>query len=599
MTLVFAFDRDWTIDVNPHPRHEAVPLEWVRYLAHETDHAVFAIGNQDLADEASIPGVVDIVGRHSDDWDDWLGAKQPDGYYEQFPLRRERLALIEDLHPEADRYIVVDDLDLSDVEAWEHFHAWDFVPAVESGSIDPALPWTTDSDGGDELVTDGGLAKSAGIIPVDASHLSSFLDDHGDTPGFEITYTVEDAEVTRLCWDITVIVDPSVESIEEPTVRCSPLTPDGEPWTISVDAIEMLHVVNLPPEEVTAHAETPTEEAAALRRFADAAPHRVRVSPILALLDREDTTTRQQRDAIRALAAVAAVKPEECTPAIPILRSLLQGRNLAVPHDALATLRAIAQDSPADVAPATDDIIPHLDSDRGPVRREAAGCVAAIAREYSGDVVDAVPGLVACLGEDTERQRHAVEALEQVAVEFPDAVEPAADQLADIITDGSLSDRVRLSATAALGRTVKAAPTLGVDVFEDVVELFDADNYKLRNNAVALAYDMADLHTDIVEPSVEDIAALLTVEDTRTRINATGTLARVADDFPESVAHLTPTFVELLSDDDHRVRDNACWALGYIQASEAQSELEERLQDEPNETVRNSVAWALSEIDTV
>ncbi|WP_432419593.1 HEAT repeat domain-containing protein [Halobacterium zhouii] len=31
--LVFAFDRDWTDDVNPHLRKEAVPLEWVRHLA--------------------------------------------------------------------------------------------------------------------------------------------------------------------------------------------------------------------------------------------------------------------------------------------------------------------------------------------------------------------------------------------------------------------------------------------------------------------------------------------------------------------------------------------------------------------------------------
>ena len=33
---VFAFDRDWTVDVNSHPHKEAVPLEWVRHLAHET-----------------------------------------------------------------------------------------------------------------------------------------------------------------------------------------------------------------------------------------------------------------------------------------------------------------------------------------------------------------------------------------------------------------------------------------------------------------------------------------------------------------------------------------------------------------------------------
>ena len=143
--LVFAFDRDWTVDVNPHPRHDAVPLEWVRHLAHETPHAVYAIGNQSLAEEAAIPGVVDIVGRHPDDWDEWLGEKQPDGRYESFPLRRERLALIADLHPGANDYIVVDDLDLSDVDGWNHYHAWDFVPAVERGDIHPNLPWVRES----------------------------------------------------------------------------------------------------------------------------------------------------------------------------------------------------------------------------------------------------------------------------------------------------------------------------------------------------------------------------------------------------------------------------------------------------------------------
>jgi len=40
---VLAFDRDWIVDVNPHPRHDAVPLDWVRYWAHDTDHEVWAI----------------------------------------------------------------------------------------------------------------------------------------------------------------------------------------------------------------------------------------------------------------------------------------------------------------------------------------------------------------------------------------------------------------------------------------------------------------------------------------------------------------------------------------------------------------------------
>ncbi|MFC7043798.1 hypothetical protein [Halonotius sp. GCM10025705] len=176
---VFAFDRDWTVDVNPHPRHEAVPLEWVRYLAHETSHAVYAIGNQDLAEEAAIPGVVDIVGRHEDDWEQWLGAKLPSGRYEQFPKRRERLSLIADLHPEADEFVVIDDLDLSDVSGWEHYHAWEFVPAVKQGLIDPDLPWVQD------MSTDGGLPTMAGIMPADPNDLVSFLNEYAEAPAYE------------------------------------------------------------------------------------------------------------------------------------------------------------------------------------------------------------------------------------------------------------------------------------------------------------------------------------------------------------------------------------------------------------------------------
>jgi hypothetical protein len=134
---VFAFDRDWTVDVNPPPDRRAVPLSWVRTLAHDSPHEVFAIGNQDLTEEAAIPGVVDIVGRHAEaDWMNTLGDKQRDGYYESFPTRRERLQLLADIFPDVDDHIVVDDLDLSDVDGWTHYHAWDFVPAVERGDLD-------------------------------------------------------------------------------------------------------------------------------------------------------------------------------------------------------------------------------------------------------------------------------------------------------------------------------------------------------------------------------------------------------------------------------------------------------------------------------
>jgi hypothetical protein len=138
--MVFAFDRDWTVDVNPHPNQDAVPLAWVRHLAHETDHEVWAIGNQDLMEEADIPGIVDLAERYYDEGIDRLGEQNTTGRYEFWPLRRERLQMLAEVFPDAAEYIVVDDIDLSDVDGWSHYYAWEFVPTVEQNEIPIDLP---------------------------------------------------------------------------------------------------------------------------------------------------------------------------------------------------------------------------------------------------------------------------------------------------------------------------------------------------------------------------------------------------------------------------------------------------------------------------
>jgi len=132
---VFAFDRDQTIDVNP-PREEgleAVPIEWVGYLAHETDHIVYATGNQALKGEAKIPGIAEIVDAYPQDppEDDSVRAR---------PRRETRVRMLGELYPEADQLIVVDDADLSSMEEWTHFFSWDFAPAARAGDIVSDLP---------------------------------------------------------------------------------------------------------------------------------------------------------------------------------------------------------------------------------------------------------------------------------------------------------------------------------------------------------------------------------------------------------------------------------------------------------------------------
>lgn len=125
---VFAFDRDDAIDVNPHPRKSPmVPLEWVRYLAHETEHEVWATGNQALKGEADIPGKDEAL--------EMLG----EGASSIPPMRRERVLMLSKIFPDADDYIVVDDVDLSHLKGWDHYFPWDFVEVVQQREIEIGL----------------------------------------------------------------------------------------------------------------------------------------------------------------------------------------------------------------------------------------------------------------------------------------------------------------------------------------------------------------------------------------------------------------------------------------------------------------------------
>ena len=127
---VFAFDRDATVDSGTPAG--PVPLAWVRHLAHATDHEVWAIGNQALVSEADIPGVRDVLARHPT-----AGRGRP----RRFP-REERVLAVGDLFPDAEAYVVIDDVNLGSLESdgWRHYYPDHFVAAVEEGSAGVTVP---------------------------------------------------------------------------------------------------------------------------------------------------------------------------------------------------------------------------------------------------------------------------------------------------------------------------------------------------------------------------------------------------------------------------------------------------------------------------
>jgi hypothetical protein len=106
--IVLAFDRDETVDVNPHPEKQAVPLSWIQHLNEETHHEVWAV--LELENE----------------WFREFSETDNDDEVDGWPRRARRVTMLSELFPDAEGYVVVDDKDLSYVEGWDHFYRSNF-----------------------------------------------------------------------------------------------------------------------------------------------------------------------------------------------------------------------------------------------------------------------------------------------------------------------------------------------------------------------------------------------------------------------------------------------------------------------------------------
>lgn len=130
---VFCFDRDKTVDVSPPSRGRAVPLSWIQYYAHCTDHDVWATGNPRLCSEAGIPSPREARALLV------AAGCEPVAVYDRMNSGRiDRLRLLNQLYMESyDReiqFVVVDDTDVTpytDERPWSYYTPDEFVTAVE------------------------------------------------------------------------------------------------------------------------------------------------------------------------------------------------------------------------------------------------------------------------------------------------------------------------------------------------------------------------------------------------------------------------------------------------------------------------------------
>lgn len=111
--ICFCFDRDRTVDTGV--PEGPVPVEIVRELE-ESRHDVWATGNQALKGEAGIDGrdeLLELVPGH-------MAVTMKHGG------RRDMVRMAQEVS-EADEYIVIDDVDLSELEGVTHYYPEDFV----------------------------------------------------------------------------------------------------------------------------------------------------------------------------------------------------------------------------------------------------------------------------------------------------------------------------------------------------------------------------------------------------------------------------------------------------------------------------------------
>lgn len=114
----FCFDRDETVSTGTPPG--PIPIEVVRYISHDTNHPVWATGNQALTGEADINGRDTMI----EDLPNHLSVLLKNGGRRDMVKSARRLS-------NAEKYVVIDDVDLSDMEGVTHYYPEEFLDVYE------------------------------------------------------------------------------------------------------------------------------------------------------------------------------------------------------------------------------------------------------------------------------------------------------------------------------------------------------------------------------------------------------------------------------------------------------------------------------------
>ncbi len=566
---VLAFDQDWTVDVNPHPNREAVPLDWVRFWAHEADHEVWAIGNQDLVYEAGIPGVVEAVRRYYGDID-VLGEQDENDRYESWPSRERRLELLAELFPDAARYIAVDDLDLSHVDGWDHYTAWEFRDEIKTGSLKFLNPPSTDTESTSSTNTRTSYSDRVDTIRQQlqtAQEVRVSLDESG-------TDTIRSTSWTQ--------PRPSALPIDAPPTRDF-TTSTGETRRIQLPDISDITILEAEPGDP----DTDTNSGQDIEY-----PDATIMLPRSEIVGSFSTAHRVQY-------TVDVLRNATVYSALPV-KLMGQFRRAVdnAPDDAgspVVQASKYAAQHPSHLRNHVDDLIQLASASNTEVSRRAIWCLMDLAEEDPTAVLDAAPALVTALESDDDTAReYATYALTSLSEQYPEELLPALDTLlAQVETE---NNTIRTNTLAAVGHIVTNYPDTAVEHVDAIATLLESDKKRVRNNAVGLLADIAQEHPDVVVEYADALAVRLTDPNIQARINASIALMRAGEANPEAVRNQHQYLEAALEDASPDVRANACTLIANANAPVPKEKLRELRASDPNDTVRDRAAKAINRL---
>lgn len=347
------------------------------------------------------------------------------------------------------------------------------------------------------------------------------------------------------------------------------------------------------PGYVTEH-ESRLDCAEELYHEAQTSPATIDVAELYELTQGSDETTRWH--ALLALDELAKSRPGDVVDFVPGFETLLESPHTEVRVAAFRWFATIADEYPGQVTPVAATAVDALEVDADENVLEAAiTIVSRVADDDPKAVVDAAPKIAALLQEDPPAESKAVLALARIAKAYPEPVLPVTGALLEYVE--TADESAAPSAIAALGHMSKEYPNVAESAIPTLLDLLDAESFYIRANAAGLLADLSDEYPDQLSGAIPRVAGLLEDEDEKARYNATSILARVAKAHPEAVEPVIGGLIDALDEGFEHTRSNACWALGYLEAEEAEPELERLSASDPSEEVRDAAQYALRQLD--